>query len=55
MDEEENPSIPVRVGKLEVAMASVKTDIRWIKLLVAPTFIVSVISLLLLIATVMPH
>lgn len=55
MGEEENPSIPVRVGKLEVSMASVKTDIRWIKLLVAPTFLVSLISLLILVASSMTH
>jgi len=43
------------VGNLEVAMASVKTDIRWIKLFVAPTFIISVVSLLLLVASTMAH
>jgi len=49
------PSLAVRVGSLEVAMSSVQTDIRWIKLFVAPTFIISVISLLLLVATVIPR
>lgn len=51
MDDEENPGLVKRVGALEVAMAGVKTDVRWIKLLVAPTFLVSVISLLILIAS----
>lgn len=46
-----NPDITARVGTLEVEMAGVKTDIKWIKALVAPTFLVSVISLLILIVS----
>ena len=53
MDEEDNPALAARVGVLEVAMASVKTDIKWIKILVAPTFLVSLLSLLILIASSM--
>ena len=53
MDEEENPDLAARVGTLEVSMASVKTDIRWIKILVAPTFLVSLLSLMILIASSM--
>jgi len=53
MDEEhnnsENPTLESRVGRLEVQMAETCNDIKWIKMLVAPTFLVSVISLLLLI------
>lgn len=49
----DNPGLPVRVGKLEVAMAKTQTDINWIKLLVTPTFIVSVVSLLILIASLL--
>ena len=52
MDEEEEGSgIASRVGKLEVAMAGVQKDISWIKVLVAPTFLISLVSLLILIAT----
>ena len=54
-DEKDNPGLAARVGSLEVAMASVKTDIKWIKMLVTPTFIISVISMLLLIASSMKH
>jgi hypothetical protein len=46
-----NPTLAGRVSKLETTMAEVTTDIKWIKMLVAPTFIVSIISLLLLIAS----
>ena len=56
MDEtKDNPGhgLARRVGKLEVSMGSVQTDIRWIKLFVAPTFIISVISMLLLIASML--
>lgn len=58
MDEEkDNPGhrLAGRVGKLEVSMGSVQTDIKWIKMLVTPTFIISVISLLLLIASSIPR
>lgn len=55
MSEEDNPGLAVRVGRLEVSMEGVKTDIKWIKMLVTPTFIISVLSLLLLIATALPH
>jgi len=53
MDEEGhgNPGdrgLDARVGRLEVQMAETCNDIKWIKLLVAPTFLVSVISLLIL-------
>lgn len=39
-----------RVVDLEVAMSAVKTDLKWIKILVTPTFLISFISLLLLVA-----
>jgi len=45
------PSLEGRVLKLENAMVAVETDIKWIKGLVAPTFLISVISLLLLIVS----
>lgn len=51
MGEKENPEISARVGALEVSMSEVKTDIKWIKILVAPTFLVSLVSLLILIAS----
>lgn len=54
-DHEKNPDLAARVGTLEVAMAGVKTDIRWIKILVAPTFLVSLVSLLILIASSTAH
>lgn len=47
----DNPGLPGRVVDLEVAMGEVKTDIKWIKLMVAPTFIISMISLLILLAS----
>jgi len=52
-EEKDNPGLAVRVGKLEVSMGTVQTDIRWIKLFVAPTFIISVISMLLLITSML--
>jgi len=58
MDEEkDNPGhkLAARVGKLEVSMGSVQTDLKWIKMLVTPTFLISVLSLLLLIALAMPR
>lgn len=48
-----NPTLETRVSKLEVQMAETCNDIKWIKMLVAPTFIVSVISLLVLVASKM--
>jgi len=44
-----NPTLEARVTRLEIRMAEACTNIKWIKLLVAPTFLVSLISLLLLI------
>jgi len=43
-------SLEARVGRLETAVAEIRTDIRWIKTLITPTFFVSLISLLLMIA-----
>ena len=40
-----------RVVDLEVDMSAVKTDLKWIKLLVAPTFLISFVSLLILVAS----
>ena len=40
----------IRVAYLETDMATLKNDIKWIKLLVAPTFLVTFISLLFMIA-----
>ncbi len=54
-EEEKGSGIASRVGKLEVAMAGVQKDISWIKVLVAPTFLISLVSLLILIATSMPR
>lgn len=51
----DNPSIPARVGDLEVAMSAVETDLKWIKLLVAPTFLISFVSLLILVASNIGH
>jgi len=50
-DKRNNPSIPKRVGALEVSMGEVKTDLKWIKILVAPTFLISFVSLLILVAS----
>ena len=50
-EKKDNPGLPVRVGDLEIAMSAVQTDIKWIKLLVAPTFLISFLSLLILIAS----
>jgi len=47
----DNPGIPGRVGKLEVEMGGVKADIRWIKGLVAPTFLVSFVSLIIMVVS----
>jgi len=44
-----NPTLESRVGRLEVQMAETCNDIKWIKMLVAPTFLVSALSLILLI------
>ncbi len=51
--EDGNPghAIPVRVGKLEVKVGVLETDIRWIKGLVGPTFLVSFVSLLLMVVS----
>jgi len=46
-----NDDIPARVVDLEVDMSAVKTDLKWIKLLVAPTFLISFVSLLILVAS----
>lgn len=54
-EEEDNPTLAVRVGRLEVSMGSVQTDLKWIKMLVTPTFLISVLSLLLLIALAIPR
>ena len=51
MGEKENPDLYGRVGDLEVSMGEVKTDIKWIKIMVVPTFLVSLVSLLILIAS----
>ncbi len=40
-----------RIGKLEVDASAMRTDIRWIKLLVAPTLLISFVSLLILVAS----
>ena len=40
----------VRVGALESDVSAIKTDIKWIKMLITPTFLVTFISLLLMIA-----
>ena len=53
--EHDNPGIPARVGDLEVAMSAVETDLKWIKLLVAPTFLISFVSLLILVTTSVGH
>jgi len=45
------PGLSGRVVDLEVAMSAVKTDLTWIKILVAPTFLVSVVSLLILVVS----
>ncbi|GAH85992.1 unnamed protein product [marine sediment metagenome] len=49
----DNPgsTIPGRVVDLEVAMSAVKTDLTWIKVFVAPTFLVTFVSLLILAAS----
>lgn len=39
-----------RVGVLETDLSAVKTDIKWIKMLITPTFLVTLLSLLLIIA-----
>ena len=40
----------VRVSTLESDVSAIKTDIKWIKMLITPTFLVTFISLLLMIA-----
>jgi len=40
----------VRVSALESDVSAIKTDIKWIKMLITPTFLVTFISLLLMIA-----
>jgi len=52
-EEKENPGhgLSGRVVNLEIAMSAVKTDLKWIKLLVAPTFLISLVSLLILAAS----
>jgi len=49
-DQKDNPvsSIPRRVGLLEVKVGVLEADIRWIKGLVGPTFLVSFVSLIIL-------
>lgn len=47
----DNPGLSGRVVNLEIAMSAVKTDLKWIKLLVAPTFLISLVSLLILAAS----
>lgn len=51
----DNPGLPARVGDLEVAMSAVETDLKWIKILVAPTFLISFVSLLILVASNVSH
>jgi len=48
-EKKDNPGLPKRVGALEVDVSAMKTDIKWIKLMVAPTFLVSMASLIILI------
>lgn len=43
-------SLNVRVSALESDVSAIKTDIKWIKMLITPTFLVTFISLLLMIA-----
>ena len=52
-EEKDNPGhgLPRRVGALEVQVSAMKTDIKWIKLLVAPTFLITFVSLLILVAS----
>jgi len=56
-DKHDNPGhgIPERVGDLEVNMSAVQTDLKWIKILVAPTFLISFVSLLILVASNAVH
>lgn len=42
-------SLNARVGRLETDMATLKADVKWIKVLVAPTFLVTFVSLLIMI------
>lgn len=51
-EKKDNPghSIPGRVVDLEIAMSAVKTDLKWIKILVTPTFLITFVSLVLLVA-----
>lgn len=51
----DNPGLPGRVGDLEVAMSAVQTDLKWIKILVAPTFLISFVSLLILLTSTLGH
>lgn len=46
----DNPGLGSRVGALEVNVSSMKTDISWIKKFIAPTFLISLLSLLLMLA-----
>ena len=39
-----------RVVDLEIDMGTVKNDIKWIKLMVVPNFLISFVTLLILIA-----
>jgi len=48
--EKDNPGLSGRVVDLEVAMSAVQTDLKWIKILVTPTFLISFVSLLILLA-----
>ena len=44
-----NPGLVARVSALEISMGEVKTDIKWIKIMVAPTLLISMASFLVLI------
>lgn len=47
----DNPGgISGRVVDLEIAMSAVKTDLKWIKIFVTPTFLIAFISLVILVA-----
>jgi len=49
-DDGNNPGLSGRVVDLEIAVAELKIDLKWIKMFVAPTSLISFISLLLLVA-----
>ena len=56
-EKKDNPGhgLSGRVVNLEIGMSAVKTDLKWIKILVAPTFLISFVSLLILVVSQAGH